>query len=214
MIPPSADSVYYAGTRLLSDMPPSSAAGWRSLLGSVDCVEVEVGCGRGAFILDEAMRRPSSGFLGIELAGKWARVAAAALDRAGLGNAAVVHGDAVGFLRAHVPDESLHAVHVYFPDPWPRARHEKRRIWRGDFVTEVLRVLAPGARIVAATDIKGYFVSIQRMLAAEPWVRQEPLPAAWPMTAYARKFLERGRPVFCTSFVKVAGRPAREVHRA
>lgn len=134
-------------------------------------------------------------------------MAADGLDRAGIANAAVVHCDAVSFLRAHVADESIQGVHVYFPDPWPRARHEKRRIWRDDFVTEVLRVVAPGARIVAATDIRGYFLSIQRLLSEQPLLRQQTLPDAWPVTAYARKFLERGRPVFSTMFVRVPDAP-------
>ncbi|MCU0611221.1 MAG: hypothetical protein MUE60_05465 [Candidatus Eisenbacteria bacterium] len=200
--------------RLLCDDAAGSAAAWRSLLGTVEGVEIEVGCGRGVFLAAEALRRPRLGFLGIESSPKWARLAASALARQGIANAAVVQAEALSFLRTRVSEASVEALHVYFPDPWPRTRHEKRRIWRPDFVGEVLRVLAPGGKIITATDIRGYFIAIQRMLTAHACLQQRELPEAWPVTAYARKFLDRGRPVFSTLFVKHAGPPDQESHGA
>jgi len=196
--------------RLLCDDTAGPVATWREHLDTADRIEVEIGCGRGTFLLSEARRRPECGFLGVETSGKWAQLAALALAAANLGNAAVVRAEAVEFLRSWVATESVQAVHVYFPDPWPRGRHEKRRIWRPEFVREVLRILSPGGRILTATDIRGYFVAIQALLTAQPGLEQRMMPGSWPLTVYAQKFLERGRPVFSTMFVKLPSAPLHE----
>lgn len=187
---------------------------WWEALGHAAHVELEVGCGRGIFLLEEARRRPDCGFLGIEVSAKWANRASRALAEAGIRNALVVRAEAVEFMRAHVEAESIDAVHVYFPDPWPRPRHQKRRIWRPEFLHEVLRILRPDGRIMIATDIRGYFEGIQAMLSSQVSLQQRPFTEARPLTTYARKFLERGRPVFATTFVKREGSVRREHHDA
>ncbi len=184
-------------------VPEGEVDHWWSMLGSVHAVEIEIGCGKGSFLVGEAQRRPDVGFLGIEVSPKWAMVASHALDSSGVTNAAVVRADAVSFLERHVRDASVGAVHVYFPDPWPRARHEKRRIWRPILLEHVLRVLSPGGKILTATDIRGYFESIQALLCASRWLRQVHPPLEVPQTDYARKLLAAGRPVFTAMFVKL-----------
>ncbi len=81
---------------------------------------------------------------GIEIAAKYARFAAARLAKLGVPNAAVVHGDALRFFAEVLPDASVSAVHIYFPDPWWKKRHLKRRIIRPSFVADVFRTLEPG----------------------------------------------------------------------
>lgn len=181
--------------------------GWARALGPRPCLELEVGCGRGEFLLQEAVRRPLCGFVGVEVARSWAAKAAASLARAGVSNAIVVRADAHDFLTRYVPSQCLDAIHVYFPDPWPRPRHGKRRLFREEFVAQCLRVLKPGGRIVVATDIRGYFVAMQGVAGRFPELVQSPLPEGWPLTPYARKFLRLGRPVFATTFRKEGGAP-------
>ena len=88
-------------------------------------LEIEVGSGKGLFLQSAASTNPDHNFLGIEIATKYARFAAARLARSGLPNAVMVHGDAQPIFAELLPDNSLAAVHVYFPDPWWKKRHRK-----------------------------------------------------------------------------------------
>lgn len=129
-------------------------------------LEVEVGTGKGMFLRKAAAGTPEVDFLGIEIALKYARYAAAGLAKAGLTNAAVIHGDAVRFFAEWLPDQSVHAVHVYFPDPWWKKRHWKRRVMRESFVRDIARVLAPGGRLHFWTDVAEYFHESLALIAA------------------------------------------------
>ncbi|MEX0613133.1 MAG: methyltransferase domain-containing protein, partial [Pirellulales bacterium] len=98
------------------------------LFGRVAPLEVEVGSGKGLFLQTAAAAMPERNFLGIEIAPKYARFAAARLARQALTNAVVIHGDAQRLFAELLPEDSLSAVHVYFPDPWWKKRHHKRRV--------------------------------------------------------------------------------------
>jgi tRNA (guanine-N7-)-methyltransferase len=128
-------------------------------------LEVEVGSGKGLFLRSAAAERPDVDFLGIEIARKYARFAAAALAKRSLTNAIVVVADAARVFRELLPDESLAAVHVYFPDPWWKKRHKKRRLMRESFVRDAERTLRPGARLHFWTDVEEYFHTTLDLLA-------------------------------------------------
>jgi len=120
-------------------------------------LEVEVGSGKGLFLRTAAAQWPESNFLGIEIALKYARFAAAALAKRQLTNAVVVNGDALRIFDELLPNDSLAAVHVYFPDPWWKKRHKKRRVMRESFVRDVERTLVPGGSLHFWTDVEEYF---------------------------------------------------------
>lgn len=120
-------------------------------------LEVEVGSGKGLFLLSAATAAPERDFLGIEIAGKYAHHAAARLARRGLPNVCMVHGDAAGVFTEVLAAGSIAAVHVYFPDPWWKARHKKRRVMTTDFLAQVERVLIGGGRLHFWTDVEEYF---------------------------------------------------------
>lgn len=128
-----------------------------ALFGSVAPLEVEVGSGKGLFLETVATASPDRHFLGIEIATKYARYCAARLAKKDLTNAVIVHGDAQDVFCNVLPDAAVDAVHVYFPDPWWKKRHHKRRIMAGPFLREVERVLVPGGRLHFWTDVKEYF---------------------------------------------------------
>ena len=130
-----------------------------ALFGRQAPLEVEVGSGKGLFLAAAAAADLASNFLGIEIAAKYARFAAARLAKRVLGNARVLHGDAMRLFRDLVPPDSLQAVHVYFPDPWWKARHKKRRIMNPTFVRLVERTLIPGGTLHFWTDVAEYFLS-------------------------------------------------------
>jgi tRNA (guanine-N7-)-methyltransferase len=137
-----------------------------ALFGRVATLEIEVGSGKGLFLSAAAASQPDHDFLGIEIAAKYARYAAARLARRGLRNAAVIHGDAQRLFGELLPDESLAAVHVYFPDPWWKARHKKRRVMNEAFIRDVERTLAPGGTFHFWTDVEEYFATTLKLLAA------------------------------------------------
>jgi len=136
-----------------------------ALFGRDARLEVEVGSGKGLFLRTAAAERPEVDFLGIELSLKYARFAAAALAQRELNNARVVVSDALRVFEELLPDGSLAAVHVYFPDPWWKKRHKKRRLMRESFVQGVERTLIAGGVLHFWTDVEEYFQHSLELLA-------------------------------------------------
>src|SRR3954471_14719996 len=130
---------------------------WRQLFGNDHPVELEIGMGKGTFLTEQAKARPDVNFFGIEWANWFWRYASDRLRRNGCTNARAVRAEALFFLREHVPDASISVLHVYFPDPWPKKRHHKRRLVQEPFMQQAKRVLAPRGRLQIVTDHQGYF---------------------------------------------------------
>jgi tRNA (guanine-N7-)-methyltransferase len=130
----------------------------RSLFPADHPVELEVGSGKGLFLSAASRARPDVNFLGIEIAAGYARLCAGKLAAAGATNARIIHGDAQRLVRTMLPDASLEAIHVYFPDPWWKARHRKRRVLCGPFLEHAARVLVSGGRLHVWTDVEEYFL--------------------------------------------------------
>ena len=139
-------------------------------------LELEIGSGKGLFLTNEAIRVPEHNFFGIEIIAKYARHAAARLVKAenkrieslgngNLRNARMFSGDAQPLLDSRIPAGSLEAVHVYFPDPWWKKRHRKRRVVNRQSVQNILGVLRPGGRFHFWTDVLDYFESTIEMIA-------------------------------------------------
>lgn len=127
-------------------------------------LEVEVGSGKGLFLLNASAALPSHDFVGIEIARKYARHAAARLARVERPNAIMIQGDALRLFSA-IDDASLHAVHVYFPDPWWKKRHRKRRVMNEPFLQDVQRVLRADGKLHFWTDVREYFESTVELIA-------------------------------------------------
>jgi tRNA (guanine-N7-)-methyltransferase len=128
-----------------------------SLFTAAAPVELEVGSGKGLFLASASTARPDTNFLGIEISGGYARMSAGRLAAGGATNAKIIHGDGTALVRDRFPDRCLAGVHVYFPDPWWKARHRKRRVLAEPFLREVARVLQPNGRLHVWTDVEEYF---------------------------------------------------------
>jgi tRNA (guanine-N7-)-methyltransferase len=161
-IDPSLDLSGYLKT--FDELPRPWDAG--ALFGRVAPLEVDVGSGKGLFLRTAAARQPQIDFLGIEASLKYAQFAAAALAKRGLTNVKVAAADALRVFGELLPDGSLAAVHVYFPDPWWKKRHAKRRLMRQSFVRDVERTLAPCRVLHFWTDVEEYFRCSLDLLAA------------------------------------------------
>jgi len=114
--------------------------------------EIEIGSGKGTFLLQQAGLEPTTNFLGIEWAGEFWAYAADRVRRVGLSNVRLLRGDATEFLRSRVPDAVASVIHLYFSDPWPKTRHHKRRVVQDHTLREFHRVLAPGGELRIVTD--------------------------------------------------------------
>ncbi len=141
-------------TELTEMQPPWSA---EEFFGRPGELEIEIGCGKGLFLLNQAQQNPNRLFLGVELSKKYGKFAAYRMARAGVDNAQVIRGDAMKFMAEFATDQSVAAVHIYFPDPWWKERHRRRRIVNAKVVQDVQRVLKPGGILHFWTDVEEYF---------------------------------------------------------
>ncbi|HMD55786.1 MAG TPA: tRNA (guanosine(46)-N7)-methyltransferase TrmB [Phycisphaerae bacterium] len=149
---------------LLHPDDPPIRLDWKTLFGNDNPVELEIGSGKGTFLLAAAMERPKHNFIGIEWAKAYCAYAADRLRRHGCLNCRMVRAEAFAWVRGCIPDESIAAVHIYFPDPWPKLRHHKRRLIQPAFLDEVRRILIPGSKLRIKTDHANYFEHIQHVL--------------------------------------------------
>lgn len=180
-----------------------------ALFGRTAPLEVEVGSGKGLFLASAATGTPEHDFLGIEVARKYALHAASRLASRGLTNACLVHGDALAIFRDLLPATSLTAVHVYFPDPWWKARHKKRRVMNDKFLKDVERTLLPGGTLHFWTDVQEYFETTMALI-PESTQLIGPLEVPERMaqhdldyrTHFERRMRLSGEPVFRSEFRK------------
>lgn len=166
-------------------------------------VEVEVGPGKGAFLLAAAAARPDVFVLGIEASHGYAAHAAARLCEAGLRNGLVLFDNAKVYLQDRVPAAGLAAIHVYFPDPWPKRRHKGRRFFTDEVPAVLARALVDGGLLFVATDNAAYAGQMCRVLgASEELLRDDAAAAealergqAFSPTSFERKYREQGRTI-------------------
>jgi len=180
-----------------------------ALFGRQGPLELEIGSGKGLFLRTAAAARPEVDFLGVEIAPRYAQLAAAALARCGLANAVVVAGDAFPLLDQFLPDDCLAAVHLYFPDPWWKRRHKKRRVLQESLVRHVERTLRPGGVLHFWTDVDEYYQTGLTLLAAETGLLGPfDVPEASPQhdmdyhTHFERRTRQSGQTVYRAEFRK------------
>ncbi len=160
--------------------------------------EVEIGFGKGRYLLGRALADPARRFLGIEVAGKYYGILASRAARQGAKNLLAVRGEAQALLTALLPRGFAQALHVYFPDPWPKSRHHKRRLFDPESVDLVIGLLAPRGRLLFATDFLAYGELVAEILAGYPGLQLERFEGGWPegpRTNYEAKYVEEGRPI-------------------
>ena len=187
---------------------------WRFVFGNDRRVEVEIGPGTGAFLLAAAAREPHTNFFGIEHSHSRAKYLASAIAARGLLNARVIAADAACVVATLLPPGSVATYHIYFPDPWWKRRHYRRRLFTPAFATALQRTLAPRGRIHIATDVDDVFTLAVRTLATrEALVRHSELPPPRPgTTVFERKGLARGAAIKEVTFVKRAPPAALRAH--
>jgi tRNA (guanine-N7-)-methyltransferase len=172
------------------------ALDFAELFGNAHPVVVEIGSGKGRFLISTALERPEVNLVGIEKSLHYHRLIRERIAKRHLTNVRLINHDAFVVLQRMIPDASVSEVHIYFPDPWPRTRQQKRRIIRAEALAEIRRVLVDGGSGIYVTDHAEYFESaaplVEAMFAAE---RRVPTADDPPRTNYEAKYREEGRPI-------------------
>ena len=175
---------------------------WAELFGNDHSVELEIGMGKGTFLTDQAKARPETNFFGLEWARWFWRYASDRLRRNNCNNARTARAEAGYFLKEFVPDGSLEVVHIYFPDPWPKKRHHKRRLIQKGFLEQIERVLKPAGRLQVVTDHQDYFQQIQEVVRGSRLKEME-YAVSEVGTNFERKYRREGRPFYSIAAVRV-----------
>jgi tRNA (guanine-N7-)-methyltransferase len=172
--------------------------------------ELEIGSGKGTFLVQQASVQPDVNYLGIEWAGEFYRYAADRLRRHKLTNTRLLHGDATEFLRFWCADDVAAVIHLYFSDPWPKSRHHKRRVVQDHTLPEFHRVLQNGGELRLVTDHDALWAWYEDHAArhAALFERTEfDRPASAGVgevvgTNFERKFQREGRPFHAMTLIK------------
>lgn len=194
---------------VLLDLPTDRALDWAEVFPTrreappARPVEIEIGIGKGTFLLNRACRRPEVDLLGIEYARAYAVYAADRIRRAGMNNARVVCTDAGPFVTRAIPDASVQRAFILFPDPWPKTRHHRRRLIQVPFLRQVRRILQPGGQMLIVTDHGGYFQHICQAVGLSKGWRRIPFP----------ELIEDGEHVVATNFEIKYAREGRIIHK-
>ena len=192
----------------LLPVPPHAAPlRWPDVFGNDHPVEIEVGFGKGLFLITAAQACPGVNFLGVEILRKYQLFTATRLAKRGLANVRLACADARTFLRDYVGPAAVQAVHAYFPDPWWKKRHHKRRVFTPDFARQAERILRPAGLLHVVTDVEDYFQLITQTVAENTRLRPVPPPAPSEaahdldyLTNFERKFRKEGRPIFRAAY--------------
>jgi tRNA (guanine-N7-)-methyltransferase len=174
------------------------------LFGRSGPVHIEIGSGKGTFLLNQAGTLPGDNFLGIEWARKYYRYAVDRIGRWGLSNVRIIRTDAAVFIRDFVTDNCVDCFHIYFPDPWPKKRHHKRRFLCPANLEQLIRCLKADGQLRIATDHTDYFEQIKIVLAARSDILEEidftsaagADTGEWVGTNFERKYLKDNRPIY------------------
>jgi tRNA (guanine-N7-)-methyltransferase len=162
---------------------------------------LEIGSGMGETTAQIARAHPDRDYLAVEVHTPGVGSLLRRIEAFGLTNVRVIRHDAVEVVRDMIPDSSLAGVHLFFPDPWPKKRHRKRRLLQPDFVRELSRRLAPGGYLHIATDWQDYAEGSLEILSAEPLLENTarsfaPRPGDRPLTKFEGRGMKLGHGVW------------------
>ncbi len=195
---------------LIAPPDPGQVLDFGRFFGNANPVEMEIGSGKGGFLLNRARQHPELNFFGVEWASKFCRYAADRMRRWGMGNVRLMRADASHLVSHHLPPESIVLLHIYHPDPWPKKRHHKRRLIQPPFIAAAVEALVTGGRIAVQTDHADYFEQIRAVLAAQPRLAPAPfdIPEAGVVdgtvgTNFEIKYRREGREFHQAAAVKI-----------
>jgi tRNA (guanine-N7-)-methyltransferase len=177
---------------------------WRAVFPHEQPIEVDLGCGKGSFLLWAATANPARNYLGVERLLRRVRRVDRKAVRIGLSNLRLVRLEAMYLVSKLIPEESVSTYHILFPDPWPKRRHHARRLISVEFLADLHRTMTPAGAINCATDHEQYFEWIQQsFLASTRFAAAEPIvlpPEA--QSDFEKEFVAAGKQVYRCRWVK------------
>jgi tRNA (guanine-N7-)-methyltransferase len=192
--------------RALADLGPryvlpwsAQALDWSAVYGRAAPRLLEIGFGMGDATAAVAQAMPGHDLIGVEVHEAGVGALLKLIGERGLANVRIVRHDAVEVLRTMIAPASLAGIHIWFPDPWPKKRHHKRRLIQPAFVASLAARLAPGGYLHCATDWQPYAEQMREVLAAEPLLRDSGAterPAWRPLTRFEQRGLKLGHGVW------------------
>lgn len=191
---------------------PLQETSWcfKTIFGRQADVFVEIGFGMGASLISMARAAPHQDFIGVEVHRAGIGALAVALEEEGLTNVRIAPYDAREVFQVCLPDESLAGVQIFFPDPWPKKRHHKRRLIQTDFVTRLLQKIKQGGLIHCATDWEPYAAWMLDVLSHHPALINAASsggfslrPLSRPITKFEQRGLALGHGVWDLVFLKI-----------
>ena len=181
----------------------------QSLFGNPNPVCLEIGFGNGEALAQTAARHPDNNYLGVEVHGPGVGHLMLKLAQQESRNVRILQCDAMQLLRNHLPEASLSGLMLFFPDPWHKKRHHKRRIVQPEFVRLVHRAMKPGGLLHMATDWEDYAWHMMNVLSTEPGFRNlagsgnfSPRPQERPLTKFEQRGHRLGHGVWDLLFVR------------
>ncbi|HYF52017.1 MAG TPA: tRNA (guanosine(46)-N7)-methyltransferase TrmB [Planctomycetota bacterium] len=172
---------------------------WSVIFGRSAPLLIEIGCGGGRTVIGLSIKHPELNCIGCERAGEYYRLLRQRATKRALPNLKVTRTDAAVLLEKFLPDACVREYHIYFPDPWPKKKHHKRRLLTDAFCAQLRRTLEPAGTLYFATDHKEYFDEVLPRL--EKVFSIEPLAGPWPdapegRTNFEVKYIKQGRPIW------------------
>jgi len=179
----------------------------QAAFGRVAPLILEIGFGMGETTEQIALARPGDNFLGVEVFEAGVGALLKRIEASGLNNVRIIQHDAVEVLQHMIAPDSLAGVHIYFPDPWPKKRHHKRRLIQPPLIALLASRMAPGAYLHCATDWEHYALQMLEVLSAEPALVNTsdgfaPRPGYRPLTKFEQRGLRLGHGVWDLIFRK------------
>ncbi|MDR3277016.1 MAG: tRNA (guanosine(46)-N7)-methyltransferase TrmB [Treponema sp.] len=187
---------------------PAPALDYRKIFGNDKPVTMEIGFGMGAATAQIAGANPGKNYLGVEVFRAGVGKLLWEIEQRGLANIRIIEHDAVETLRDMIGDNTVAAFHIFFPDPWPKKKHHKRRLLTRPFTDLLARKLAPGGCLYMVTDWEDYAAWALGELSAtpglaNPWGGFAPRQPWRPQTKFERKGLDKQHQVWELYFIKL-----------
>lgn len=201
----------------IAERTPEKPLDWPAIFGNTHPLALEIGCGIGHFILEQARKQPEINFLAIDIYNKGCLKTCAKIDEEGLQNVRVMRVEARWLLEKGLQPESLAAVYINCPDPWPKKRHRSRRLVNQELLLTLAQFLKPGGSLFFSTDFDNYAMDVAEHFRALTGYRNM-LQDDWahtlngyPISKYMQRFLDKGQKIYFIHHQRDASVPRREL---
>jgi len=190
---------------------------WAAIFGNRNPLALEIGCGTGHFVLQRARMQPEVNFIAIDIYNKGCLKTCAKIDLASQDNIRVLRVEARWLLARGLQPESLSAVYINCPDPWPKKRHRRRRLVNRDFLETLVHYLKPGGDFYFSTDFSDYAEDVAgqidglhgyRNMQTTAWTTAIP---GYPISKYMQRFLDRGQHIYFIHYRRDAAVPRHDL---